>query len=164
MEEKKENNYAFIDTQNIIRGVELLGWFLDWQRFHIYLQNKYYVTKAFLFIGYIKVNEKTYQELRNMGFEIIFKETYKSDGQRKGNIDVELTMQVLFELNNFDKAIIVSGDGDFHSLIKYLKGKDKFKMCISVLSDKTSIIIKKITAGSIVFMSELEKRISVLQK
>lgn len=163
MEEKKENNYAFIDTQNIIRGVEILGWSIDWQRFQIYLQNKYHITKTYLFLGYLKQNENTYQELRGMGFELIFKEVYEFNGKIKANIDVELAMQVIIDVQNFDKAVVISADGDFHSLIKFLKEKDKFRMCIAVLPEKTSVLIKRITTGNIVFIKELKKKISILK-
>ncbi len=160
MGQKKENNYAFIDTENIVRGAEFLGWSVDWQRFRLYLQDKYHVTKAFLFLGYIRSNEKVYQELRGFGFELIFKEVYVFNGKIKANVDVELTMQVFIDFQNFDKAILVSGDGDFHSLIKLLREREKFKISIAVLPEKTSVLIKKITTGDIVFIKELKKKIS----
>ncbi len=50
--------YAFIDSQNINLGVKSLGWNLDFKRFRIYLKDKYKVEKAFLFLGYIKENDK----------------------------------------------------------------------------------------------------------
>ncbi len=51
---KKENNYAFIDSQNLNLSILSLGWKLDFARFRVYLNEKYGVEKAFLFIGYIK--------------------------------------------------------------------------------------------------------------
>ena len=49
----KENNYAFIDSQNLNLSIKSLGWNLDFAKFRIYLREKYKVEKAFLFIGYI---------------------------------------------------------------------------------------------------------------
>lgn len=43
-----ENNYAFIDSQNVHKGVADMGWKLDWRRFRVYLQHKHHVTRAFL--------------------------------------------------------------------------------------------------------------------
>ena len=34
----KENNYAFIDSQNLHLGIKGLGWILDFQKFRIYLK------------------------------------------------------------------------------------------------------------------------------
>jgi hypothetical protein len=48
--QKKANNYAFIDSQNVNLAIRDQGWKLDWKRFRIYLKEKYGVTKAFLFI------------------------------------------------------------------------------------------------------------------
>ena len=36
-----------------------------------------------------------------------------SDGTVKGNVDAELVLHTMIEYKHFDKAIIVSGDGDF---------------------------------------------------
>ena len=57
---KKINNYAFIDSQNLNLSIRSLGWKLDFARFRIYLKEKYGVTKAFLFIGYVEGNNDLY--------------------------------------------------------------------------------------------------------
>ncbi len=43
----------------------------------------------------------------------------------KGNIDAELVLHSMIEYPNYDKAVIVSGDGDFYSLVEYLETKGK---------------------------------------
>ena len=48
-----ENNYAFIDSQNLNLAIREQGWELDFKRFRKYLEDKYGATKAFIFIGYI---------------------------------------------------------------------------------------------------------------
>jgi hypothetical protein len=65
---KQENNFAFIDSQNLNLGAGkdiykgnkriYTGWKLDYKKFIRYLSDKFRVTKAFLFIGYIKQNKK----------------------------------------------------------------------------------------------------------
>lgn len=57
---KPQNNYAFIDSQNLHLSIKSLGWSLDNGRFRRYLQEKYAVTKAFIFIGYVAENNKLY--------------------------------------------------------------------------------------------------------
>jgi len=60
--------------------------------------------------------------LENLGFQVKFRELLeRSDGSRKGNWDLGLTIDILQNISRFDVVIIVSGDGDFVDLIKYLK-------------------------------------------
>jgi len=129
MKKKKENNYAFIDSQNLNLGVKGQGWDLDFARFYVYLKDKYKVKKAFLFIGYVAGNEMLYTYLQNAGYIVIFKPTleYKKGGKlyTKGNVDAELVLHTMIEYKNYDKSIIVSGDGDFYCLIEYLEQKGK---------------------------------------
>jgi len=126
---KNSKIYAFIDSQNLNLGVRSQGWVLDFKRFKKYLEDKYDVSKDFLFIGYVAGNESLYTYLQRSGYIVIFKPTleYKKDGEihTKGNVDAELVLHTMIEYNNYDKAIIVSGDGDFHCLIEYLEQKNK---------------------------------------
>jgi uncharacterized LabA/DUF88 family protein len=46
-------------------------------------------------------------------------------GVLKGNVDAELVLHAMIEYENYEQAVIVSGDGDFHCLVKYLKTKGK---------------------------------------
>jgi len=123
----KQITYAFIDSQNLNLGVKSQGWKLDFERFRVYLNDKYKVEKAFLFIGYIKTNKKLYTSLKKYGYELIFRPTVKDlSGKTKGNVDSELVLWASrIEYDNYDKAIIVSGDGDFYCLIKFLFNDEK---------------------------------------
>jgi hypothetical protein len=118
--------YAFIDSQNVNLGVKSQGWQLDWRKFRLYLRNKYNVTESFLFIGYLPGNQSLYTDLQKNGYIVILKPTMKlPSGNVKGNVDAELVLHTMIEYNNYDKAIIVSGDGDFFCLVEYLVVKNK---------------------------------------
>lgn len=124
------NNYAFIDSQNLNLAIQAMGWKLDFKRFRVYLKDKYAIQKAFLFIGYIPGNEALYTYLQRCNYIVIFKPTIQGKGDEdekiiKGNVDAELVLHTMIELPQYDKAIIVSGDGDFHCLIEYLVEHDK---------------------------------------
>lgn len=131
---KKENNYAFVDSQNLNLGVKSQGWNLDFGRFCVYLKDKYKAKKIFLFIGYVTGNEALYTYLQNAGYICVFKPTLeiKENGKVrvKGNVDAELVLHTMIEYSNYDKAIIVSGDGDFHCLIEYLIKQNKLRKII----------------------------------
>ena len=126
MRKQKLKIYAFIDSQNLNLSIRSQGWALNFGRFRKYLEDKYKVNKVFLFIGYVSGNESLYTSLQNQGYILIFKPTlYLPDGKIKGNVDAELVLHAMIEYSNYDKAIIVSGDGDFHCLIEYLENKKK---------------------------------------
>lgn len=157
MKNKKEIIYAFIDSQNLNLGTgkdiykgkgkykRLIykGWKLDFKKFRRYLQDKFRITKAFLFIGYIKGNERMYKRLMSYGYELIFKPTVKDhQGKPKGNVDAEIVLYaVAVEYPNYNKAVIVSGDGDFHCLHKYLNNKGKLlKIIIPNIKSESSLL------------------------
>lgn len=126
----KRPNYAFIDSQNLNLGVRSLGWRIDYRKLRLYLKNKYNIEKAFLFIGLVANNQTLYTELQSTGFIMIFKPTirYFENGKEtvKGNVDAELVLHsAAIQFINYNKAIIISGDGDFACLVEYLIEKDK---------------------------------------
>src|SRR3989338_7116195 len=104
---KKETTYAFIDSQNLNLAIRDCGWNLDFRKFRVYLKEKFKVTKAYIFIGYIEENKSLYENLKQMGYTIIHKPTLEiKDKTVKGNCDAELVLHCMIEYNNFDKAII----------------------------------------------------------
>lgn len=121
-------NYAFIDSQNLNLAIRAQGWKLDFKRFRVYLRDKYSIDKAYLFIGYIPGNQGLYIDLQNAGFTCIFKPTLQyKDGTTKGNCDAELVLWSMIELGSYEKAVIVTGDGDFHCLVDYLVNQKKLE-------------------------------------
>ena len=119
--EKRENNFAFIDGQNLNLGIQSLGWKLNFQRFRRYLLEKYSIITAYYFVGYVSGNQPLYSELQKAGYVLIFKPTIPDDdGNVKGNIDADLVLQAMIDFPNYNQAIIVSSDGDFYSLVKHL--------------------------------------------
>lgn len=163
---KKEKNYAFIDSQNLNLSIQALGWRLDFARFRVYLKEKYKVERAFLFIGYIEGNNELYKFLQSASFICIFKPTLEyKDGTTKGNVDAELVLQTMIEFPNFDKAIIVSGDGDFYCLVKHLLEQNKLKAVLVPNYFKFSALLKfKIFRPYLRFINELENKLSYKKK
>lgn len=145
---KSKSVYAFIDSQNLNQSIQRLGWKMDWRKFRQFLSDKYGVTNAFMFIGYVPEFEAMYEQLHESGYLIVLKPTYDmtrprpeekkpdhdSQGKKiedeekkptKGNIDADLVLWAMKELPNYSKAVIVSGDGDFYSLVEYLDEQKK---------------------------------------
>lgn len=118
-----EKNCAYIDGANLHKGIYSLGWKLDYLRFRVWLKEKYCVDHAYIFIGFIEGNQSLYAFLRNVGFILVFKKTFTDRyGLVKGNCDADLVLRTVVDFyeNTYYKAIIVSSDGDYNSLIKFL--------------------------------------------
>ncbi|MBI2634516.1 NYN domain-containing protein [Candidatus Peregrinibacteria bacterium] len=162
----KDNNYAFVDSQNLNLSIRSLGWKLDFQRFRKYLKEKYGVTKAFLFIGYIEGNNELYKSLQDAGFICIFKPTLKyKDGTTKGNCDAELVLQTMIEYPNYDKALIVTGDGDFYCLVNYFIEQSKLKVVLIPNGSKFSALLKlKHLRPYLRYMNELKNKLAYIKK
>jgi len=156
----KQNNYAFIDSQNLNLSIRDQGWVLDFKKFRTYLKDKYGITKAFLFIGYIHENQDLYTALQEFGYILVFKPTLKlPEGKVKGNVDAELVLQAMIEFNNYKKALIVTGDGDFHCLVKYLLKKEKLLKLMIPNRRKYSSLFRKMMSH-IVFMNNLKRKLA----
>lgn len=156
--------YAFIDSQNLNLGVKSLGWKLDFARFRKYLTEKYSVEKAFLFIGFVPDNQPLYTYLQKSDYIVIFKPTLegkkKGMGTIKGNVDAELVLHSMIEYPNYDKAIIVSGDGDFYCLVEYLESKHKLGKIITP-NKKYSSLLRKFSSHIVLvnlFKDKVKKR------
>lgn len=134
MTARDEIVYAYIDAANLEKGVARLGWKLDYARFRKWLTDKYQVKVAYLFVGMILEQADTYSELQKVGFVIIFKEAVPlKSGGFKSNCDADLVLQATCDAfeSPGSKAILVSSDGDFACLVKFLKSRGSFKMLIS---------------------------------
>ncbi len=155
-----ENNYAYIDGQNLYLSIKILGWKIDWKRFRVYLKENYLIERAFLFIGYIDGNNNLYSRLQDAGFICIFKPVLKyKNGIIKGNVDTELVLHTMIHFKDFKKAVLITGDGDFYCLVQYLLEKDKLKTVLVPNRDKYSALLKKFAKKNIAFMNDLKNLI-----
>ncbi|PJA47371.1 hypothetical protein CO172_01915 [Candidatus Uhrbacteria bacterium CG_4_9_14_3_um_filter_36_7] len=162
---KTPNNYAFIDGQNLYLAIQFLGWKLDYKRFRVYLKEKYKIKKAYMFMGFLPENQELYNFLQTVGFILIFKPIVSSDhGFIKGNCDAELVLQVMIDLKDYDQALIVTGDGDFYCLIKYLDGKNKLLRVLAPSSRNCSSLLQKVAGKKMTFVSDLQKKLVYKQK
>ena len=141
---KSENNFAFIDSQNLYLSIKSQWWEIDYKRFHVYLRDKFKVNKVFLFIWYLPWNENLYTQLQEYWYILVFKPILElKDGKIKWNVDAELVLHTMIHYEDFDKAVIISWDWDFHCLIEYLEGQDKLKKLIIPNEKKYSSLLKK---------------------
>ncbi|OGF20639.1 hypothetical protein A2Y83_03755 [Candidatus Falkowbacteria bacterium RBG_13_39_14] len=147
---QKINNFAYIDGANLYNGIADSGWKLDYARFRIWLTEKYKIKTAYIFIGLIPRYKDLYKYLQECGFTLVFKEVvYNSDGEPKGNCDADLVLQTAIDTyeKKFNQAVLISSDGDYASLVKFLKERGKLRVILSPHSkDKCSILLKRTDA------------------
>lgn len=161
----QQNNYAFIDSQNLNLGIQKLGWKLDYRKFRIYLAEKYCVKKAYMFIGFVALNQSLYDRLQEAGFILKFKSTIPgADGEIKGNIDADLVLRAAIELNDYDKAVIISSDGDFYSLVQYLYELGKLETVLSPDKKNCSGLLRQTAKEKIRYMDNLMDRLEYKKK
>jgi len=156
--------YAFIDSQNLYRGVRASGWEIDYLKFRNYLRTKYNVCKAFLFIGYVPKYARLYQYLQECGFILVFKpvlEIHKRNKETyKGNVDGELVLHAMIQFPIYDKCVIVSGDGDFLCLIEHLHANQKLYKILAP-NQKYSSLLRDYAAYIVqidLFRNKVEKK------
>lgn len=155
-----KNNFAYIDGANLHKGIADLGWKLDYKRFRLWLNNKYQIKRAYLFLGLVPRYKDLYTYLQEVGFTLVFKETvYGEGGKVKGNCDADLVLQVARDTyeNKFDKAVVVSSDGDYASLIKFLQEKNKILAILSP-SNHCSVLLKR-TNSRIVYIDWVKSKV-----
>lgn len=164
MEITKENNLAFIDGQNLYFGTTKYGWKINLAKFRIYLKEKYCVSEAYYVLGYLEENnDELYKEIQKAGFIVSFKDHHKlAKSSKKGNVDTDIVFEVmknLIENKNFNKIVLVSGDGDYNKMVKYLVTKDRFKKILFPNKKFASSLYKELGSEFFDYLENLKKYI-----
>ncbi|MEK7482586.1 MAG: NYN domain-containing protein [Patescibacteria group bacterium] len=166
MPKYQQNNYAYIDGANLHRGIAGFGWTLDYARFRVWLSEKYGVKNAYIFLGLIPKYKDLYKYLQECGFTLIFKEViYDDAGKAKGNCDADLVLQAARDTyeNKFDNAVVVSSDGDYAGLVKFLKERGKLRIILSPHTKNLCSILLKRTDAPIAYLND-QRNILQIQK
>ncbi len=154
---KLTTTYAFIDASNIIYGAREEGWFIDQKKLFQYLKNKFSVSKAFFYYGKDSKSQKKedfLKKLKSFGYILRVKEIKRYGNKTKANCDVDLTMDMLLKIKEYQKAIVLTGDGDFAPLFSYLISQKKR---ITVISSpkRTAKEIRTLLGGMILSFDDL---------
>jgi uncharacterized LabA/DUF88 family protein len=173
---KLPKTYAFIDSQNLNLGLKndianqegriiYRGQELDYRKFRHYLREKYNVSKAYLFIGMVPRYSKLYTHLQECGFTLIFKtiSSYMNEHGHtitKGNVDTDIAIWSAGRLvQEYDKAVFVSGDGDFVSLYAYIDELGKLEKIMVPNRMRYSKLLNEYHE-KLLFVSDLQQLLS----
>jgi len=106
-----------------------------------------------------------YQKLNSFGYKLYLKPVKlyeQEDGttRRKANCDVDMAFNLMKEKDNFDRAVVLSGDGDFLPVLKYLKASGK-DMVILGRSKRTAKEIKQFAGSDFKDFQYLRERLKM---
>ncbi|MFZ2167253.1 MAG: NYN domain-containing protein [Minisyncoccia bacterium] len=152
-----QKNVAYIDGANLHNGVKSLSWDFDYRRFRVWLREKYSIEQAYLFIGMMPKYAELYTKLQEQGYTLVFKDViYDNTGKAKGNCDADLVvaaMQDAYE-NKFDAGVLVSSDGDYAPLVKFLITKKKMLTVVSPYETQKCSVLLKRTGAKIAYIAD----------
>lgn len=157
--------FAYIDGANLHKGINELGWKLDYKRFRLWLSSKYGVTKAYLFLGLVPQQKYLYTRLQEFGYTLVFKEvTYDGSGKIKGNCDADLVLRAVRDIfeTEVDSVVLVSSDGDYSSLANFLIEKNKLSAILSP-SNKCSILLRRLKT-SLVYLNPIRHKLDYVKR
>ncbi len=135
-------NFAFIDGQNVHLGITALGWKLGLKRFRVYLEEHYRVSRAYYFVGYIPNNQRLYTALQNVGYT------------------AELVLQAMLEYPHYERAVIVTNDGDFACLVRHLYDHGKLERVLSPNRRFCSALLKRAAREKLDFLENAKTKIA----
>lgn len=145
-------------------GISSAKWELDYKKFRVWLKDKFRITDAYIFLGNIPKYSNLYVHLQNCGFKIVFKQVvYDREGKAKGNCNADLVLNSVrgFYEKQYEKMLLVSSDGDYSSLVEFVKSENRLVGILSPYDQKKCSILLKRTNAKIFY---LEDQRNLLQK
>ncbi len=163
--EKEPGNIAFIDGQNLHLGAKDGNWSIDHKKLRIYLRDKYHITEAYYFLGFVSEGyQELYDNLQRAGFILSFREHSSAlRGSKKGNVDSDIVfgiMKKLAENEPFGKAFIISGDGDYKKLVDYLIKKERFGKVLFPNRKFASSLYKNLGGEFFAYLEDIKAKIA----
>lgn len=165
----KGKTAVFIDASNIYFSQKTLGWQIDFKKLLNYFKAN---TDLARIAFYSAINPENARErkfhdfLDIVGYTVRHKQVkFIKDsndelrgGHHKGNIDVDLTIDAVHLKDSYDTFVLLSGDGDFESLLKYLKAHKK--RCI-VMSTKWHVSFELIRQAKFIDFKKVKDEIGL---
>jgi len=136
----------FIDAANMFHAQkpQHIGFHIDYQKLRDYLLRGDSLYRATYYVGERVPPEAKDQRfldaLRHLGFKVHRKSLRKYVDQEtgeeieKGNLDIEIAVDMLMQQERYEKAFLLSGDGDFTRVVKFLIDRGKSVVVVSTWS------------------------------
>jgi uncharacterized LabA/DUF88 family protein len=168
MEQPIERIALFIDGSNLYAAARALGFDIDYKKMLDFFKGRGYLVRALYYTALIEDQE--YSPIRPLvdwldynGYTMITKPTKEftdSAGRRKikGNMDIELAVDMLEMADNLDHLYVFSGDGDFRRLVEAVQRRGKRVTVVSTVRSSPPMAADELRRQADVFL-ELEKLI-----
>lgn len=145
-------NVAYIDNQNLYMSTtrhKTDPWDVDMRKFRVYLREKYKAEVANLYMGAYEAEYRPrYQAFYDMGYTIVFREhAHTQLGKKKGNVDADIVFEMMLDAyasELVDKAVLVSGDGDYKRVVSHLIDVGKFERLLLPSHANASSLYKQV--------------------
>ncbi len=110
-----------------------------------------------------------YQKLKKFGYELILKpvkmyEDEEGNQKRKANCDVEMSFYLMRDKSLYERVLVLSGDGDFLPVLKYLREIDKKEVLILSRGQRTAKEIKQFAGDKFINLISINMRAKLERK
>ena len=132
------------------KATEQAGWTVDFRELRKHLAEIYAVKTAYYFLGCKRYDmELLYSNIENANFVLMFGDKSPTsqkewDGDVDAHIVFEMMRHYFDEINDFDKMVLVSGDGDFLRVIRYLILRNKFRTALLPSRKESSALYRQL--------------------
>jgi uncharacterized LabA/DUF88 family protein len=171
MPQTVEKTALFIDGANLYATTKSLGFDIDYKRLLKEFQSRGNLLRAFYYTALIEDQE--YSSIRPLldwldynGYTVVTKpakEFTDSTGRRKikGNMDLELAIDVMELADHIDHVVLFSGDGDFRPLVESVQRKGVRVTVVSTIATQPPMIADELRRQADIFLdlSELMQKI-----
>ena len=152
----------FIDGSNLYAAARALGFDIDYKKLLKIFSAEGYMVRAFYYTALVEDQE--YSPIRPLvdwldynGYTMVTKPTKEftdTAGRRKikGNMDIELAVDVMEMTPHIDHVVIFSGDGDFRRLVEWSQSKGKRVPVVSTVKSKPPMIADELRRQADVFL------------
>jgi uncharacterized LabA/DUF88 family protein len=158
----QERLAAFIDGANLYQAARALGFDIDYRRLLEALQTNSRLVRAYYYTALM--DEQEYSPIRPLvdwldynGYTMVtkpLKEFAGAAGRRKykGNMDVEITVDVMELAGHVDHIVLFSGDGDFRRLVEAVQRRGVRVTVVSTLRTQPPMIADELRRQADAFL------------
>jgi len=152
----------FIDGANLYAAARALGFDIDYKKLLQLFADKGYLVRAFYYTALIEDQE--YSPIRPLvdwldynGYTMVTKPTKEftdASGRRKikGNMDIELAIDVMEMAERLDHVVLFSGDGDFRRLVEAVQRKGVRVTVVSTIRSSPPMVADELRRQADVFV------------
>jgi uncharacterized LabA/DUF88 family protein len=158
----------FIDGANLYATARALSFDIDYKRLLEMFGSKGHLVRAFYYTALVEDQE--YSPIRPLidwldynGYTMVTKPTKEftdASGRRKlkGNMDIELAIDVMEMAAHLDHVVLFSGDGDFRRLVEAVQRKGLRVTVVSTVRSQPSMVADELRrqADNFVDLVELQ--------